>query len=100
MLKFDKVEVVNQLRKELAIETVRNYTIYYDKTWILDRIHHEINQFCSKHTVEEVYITLFDQLDEYLVDALQKACNLYAQGLSIKAIRMTKPHIPNTILNN
>ena len=27
---------------------------------------HEINQFCSSHTLQEVYITKFDQLDEAL----------------------------------
>ena len=45
-------------------ETVKNYTVNYDKTWIYDKIHHEINQFCSKHTLKEVYIDKFDQLDE------------------------------------
>ena len=33
---------------------VRDYTADYDKLWIFDRVHHEINQFCSSHTLQEV----------------------------------------------
>ena len=62
LIHFDKVEVVNRLRTSDVYSTVKNYTIHYDRTWIFDKIHHEINQFCSGHTLQEVYITLFDTL--------------------------------------
>jgi len=35
---FDTIEVVNRLKPELAYETVKNYTVTYDKTWIFDKI--------------------------------------------------------------
>ncbi len=35
---FDHIEVVNRLRKELVYETIKNYTVNYDKTWIFDKI--------------------------------------------------------------
>ena len=38
MISFEKIEVVNRLTKELAYETIKNYTIEYDKTWIFDKI--------------------------------------------------------------
>lgn len=43
---------------------------------------HEINQFCSKHTLHEVYISLFDTLDEHLKEALQIDCDVWAPGAS------------------
>jgi len=43
IIEFEKIEVVNRLKKELAWQTVKNYTVNYDKTWIYDKIHHEIN---------------------------------------------------------
>lgn len=43
MIYFDKIEVVNQLNKDMVLETIRNYTVDYDKIWIYDKIHHEIN---------------------------------------------------------
>lgn len=68
---FERVQVVNRLRREHALATIRNYTFHYDKLWIYDKIHHEINQFCSKHSLQEIYIDKFDQLDEQLVNQLQ-----------------------------
>lgn len=39
--------------------TVRNFTADYDKALIFNKVHHELNQFCSVHTLQEVYIGLF-----------------------------------------
>jgi regulator of protease activity HflC (stomatin/prohibitin superfamily) len=97
MIYFDKIEVVNQLSRALVYETVRNYTVNYDKTWIFDKIHHEINQFCSSHSLQEVYIDRFDTLDESLVTALQTDCDRYAPGIQIIAVRVTKPRIPEAV---
>jgi regulator of protease activity HflC (stomatin/prohibitin superfamily) len=63
ILNFEKIEVVNRLRKELAHQTIKNYTVTYDQTWIFSKIHHEINQFCSSHTLQEVLIDKFTVLD-------------------------------------
>jgi hypothetical protein len=38
MIFFDKIEVVNRLKKDLAFETIKNYTVNYDRTWIFDKI--------------------------------------------------------------
>ena len=35
---FDHIEVVNRLRREHVYQTIKNYTIHYDKTWIFDKI--------------------------------------------------------------
>lgn len=100
VINFDRIEVVNQLRKEAVHETVKNYTTEYDKTWIYDKIHHEVNQICSRSTLEEMYITKFDTLDEMLRDALQRDIDAYAPGIRIIAIRVTKPTIPERIKQN
>lgn len=42
---------------------------------------HEINQFCSRHTLQEVLIDKFNELDENLKSALQKGCKEYAPGI-------------------
>lgn len=54
----------------------------------------EINQFCSKHTLQEVYIDLFDTLDDDLAKKLQADCDKYDTGIDIIAVRVTKPRIP------
>ena len=100
LIHFDSIEVVNQLATDAVLDTVRNYTTNYDKTWIYDKIHHEINQICSRSTLEEMYITKFDALDETLRDALQRDINVHAPGITIIAIRVTKPTIPKSIRAN
>ena len=44
-----------------VFDIVKNYTADYDKTLIFNKIHHELNQFCSAHTLQEVYIELFGE---------------------------------------
>ncbi|XP_073408165.1 erlin-1 isoform X1 [Dendrobates tinctorius] len=100
MIYFDRIEVVNMLTPSAVYDVVRNYTADYDKTLIFNKIHHELNQFCSAHTLQEVYIELFDQIDENLKLSLQKELNFMAPGLTIQAIRVTKPKIPEAIRRN
>ncbi|TNN58315.1 Erlin-1 [Liparis tanakae] len=100
MIYFDRIEVVNMLVPLAVLEIVRNYTADYDKTLIFNKIHHELNQFCSVHTLQEVYIELFDIIDENMKIALQKDLNVMAPGLTIQAVRVTKPKIPESIRRN
>ncbi|XP_030551293.1 erlin-2-B isoform X2 [Rhodamnia argentea] len=100
MINFEKIEVVNRLRKDYVYETLLNYGVQYDHTWIYDKIHHEINQFCSSHSLQQVYIDVFDQIDEKMKDALQGDCTKYAPGIEIISVRVTKPAIPESIRRN
>lgn len=97
---FDKIEVVNLLAADRVYEIVKNFTADYDKTLIYNKIHHELNQFCSVHSLQEVYIDLFSDIDEYLKNALQKELTIIAPGLYVQAVRVTKPKIPETIRKN
>ena len=38
---------------------MRGYTPDYDKPLIFDKVHHEVNQFCSTQNLHSVYIDLF-----------------------------------------
>lgn len=100
MIGFDKIEVVNKLKKEFVYETISEYGVNYDKTWIYDKIHHEINQFCSAHSLQEVYIDKFDQIDEKVKEAIMKDLVIYAPGIEIIGVRVTKPSIPLSISRN
>jgi erlin len=97
---FDRIEVVNFLHPDHVYDTVRRYTADYDKTLIYNKIHHELNQFCSMHSLQEVYIDKFDQIDDNLRTSLQKDLILMAPGLTIQAVRVTKPKIPEAIRRN
>merc|ERR1719348_2498765 len=100
MIYFDRIEVVNVLQHNAVYEIVKNYTADYDKPLIFDKVHHELNQFCSSHNLQEVYIELFDQIDENLKNALQADLTELAPGLRVHAVRVTKPKIPEAIRKN
>lgn len=63
-------------------------------------MHHELNQFCSSHTLQEVYVDHFDQIDENLKTALQQDLDKLAPGLTVMNVRVTKPKIPESIRRN
>merc|ERR1719410_425239 len=100
MIYFDRIEVVNVLQPAAVFDTVKNYTYEYDKPLIFDKVHHELNQFCSGHNLQEVYIELFVQIDENLKAALQRDLTEMAPGLKVHAVRVTKPKIPEAIRKN
>uniref|UniRef100_A0A668ABJ4 ER lipid raft associated 2 n=1 Tax=Myripristis murdjan TaxID=586833 RepID=A0A668ABJ4_9TELE len=98
MIYFDRIEVVNYLIPSAVYDIVRNFTADYDKALIFNKVHHELNQFCSVHSLQEVYIGLF---------ALQKTLNTETPPLSPfsliffqRAVRVTKPNIPESIRRN
>lgn len=64
------------------------------------QIHHEMNQFCSRHSLQEVYTDLFDSIDENLLAALQTSLDIWAPGVRVQAVRVTKPTIPEAIRRN
>lgn len=98
MVYFEKVEVVNRLKRELVYETVKNFTVQYDKLWIFDRVHHEINQLCSSRSLEQIYISEFHLLDELIMQSLQEQIARNAPGIEIISVRVTKPRIPESLL--
>ena len=100
MIYFDRVEVDNILDPSKVHEVVKLYTADYDRTLIFNKVHHELNQFCSSHSLQEVYIQLFDQIDENLKTALQQDLTEMAPGLKVQAVRVTKPKIPESIRKN
>merc|ERR1719244_1112655 len=100
MIYFDRIEVVNVLQNYAVYDIVKNYTADYDKPLIFDKVHHELNQFCSSHNLQEVYIELFDQIDENLKGALQQDLTEMAPGLKVLSVRVTKPKIPEAIRKN
>ena len=100
VINFGQIEVVNRLRAEYVYDTVKNYTTAYDKIMIFDKVHHLINQFCSSHTLQEIYIDLFSTVDDELGKALLTDANLQCPGLEIISVRVTKPILPPIISAN
>lgn len=52
-------------------DIVKNFTADYDKALIFNKVHHELNQFCSVHSLQEVYIGLFGKCRTTALGAAQ-----------------------------
>ncbi|KAI9111448.1 hypothetical protein K1719_017138 [Acacia pycnantha] len=101
-INFEKIQVVNRLHKEYVYETLLKYGVHYNKTWIHDKIHHHINQFCISHSLQQVYIDdfvkhrrIFEQLEEERIKVLiaverQKVAEKEAETLKKVAISEAK----------
>lgn len=61
-------------------DIVRNFTADYDKALIFNKVHHELNQFCSVHSLQEVYIGLFGKCDGLRTDSSSVA-SLHADSM-------------------
>lgn len=59
-----------------------------------------IRNFVWKIITRFVIIKILDQIDENLKSALQLDLDKMAKGLSVHAVRVTKPKIPETIRKN
>uniref|UniRef100_A0AAQ4RQB0 Band 7 domain-containing protein n=1 Tax=Gasterosteus aculeatus aculeatus TaxID=481459 RepID=A0AAQ4RQB0_GASAC len=92
MIYFDRIEVVNFLVPSAVFDIVKNFTADYDKALIFNKVHHELNQFCSVHSLQEVYIGLFDQIDENLKLTLQEDLTSMAPGLIIQMLIKPSKH--------
>ncbi|KAI9091926.1 hypothetical protein K1719_027861 [Acacia pycnantha] len=99
-INFEKIQAVYRLHKEYVYETLLNYGVHYNKTWIHDKIHHHINQFCTSHSFQQVDIDDFAKIGEKMKEALQVDCTRYAPGIEIIGVHITKPAIPDSIKRN
>ncbi|KAK1361205.1 erlin-2-B [Heracleum sosnowskyi] len=70
MISFEKIEVVNHLYKDFVLKHCK---------------------------AMQVYVDVFDQIEEVLKEALQADCRHYAPGIEILSVHVTKPVIPNII---
>lgn len=56
-----------------------------------------MNQHCSCHSLHEILVEDFEDIDENLKRSLQNDLSEIAPGLKILAVRVTKPTIPKDI---
>lgn len=96
---FSRIEVVNKLSKSAVLRAVAEFGIDYDQPLIFQRVAHSILETCASSTLEEIAITRFSQLDEELVDKLQKTADqLLGKGaLEISSVRVSKPRLPESV---
>ena len=91
------IAVVNKLSndRQCVLNTIREYTVDYDKVLIFDYIPSEVAQFCNSFTLEDIYIRQFHNLDEVLLGKLREILKKYKMDscLEIINVRISRPKL-------
>ncbi|CAM9857789.1 unnamed protein product [Ectocarpus sp. 4 AP-2014] len=93
LVHFPLVEIIHRLHPASVVSTLKAYEDY-EQAWIVDRVRHDVNLLCARHSLHEVHIDKFDQLDDMLVASLKETASVWVPGLMIVAARVAKPIIP------
>tara|TARA_Y100000816_G_C26086942_1_gene573716 strand:+ start:1002 stop:1988 length:987 start_codon:yes stop_codon:yes gene_type:complete len=91
------IEVVNRLTntKQCVLKAVSEFGLNYDQPLIFDYVPSEVAQFCKDHTLEAIYISEFDKLDELLASKLKSNVDSYGMNkcLDILRVRIHRPRL-------
>ncbi|CAM9438366.1 unnamed protein product [Pylaiella littoralis] len=96
LIHFPLVEIIHRLHPASVVSTLRAYEDY-EKTWIIQRVEHDVNKLCARYSLHEIHIDKFDQLDDMLVASLKETASVWVPGLMIIAARVAKPTIPQQL---
>ncbi|KAF6171399.1 hypothetical protein GIB67_009540 [Kingdonia uniflora] len=101
MINFETIKVVSRLHKEYLYDTLLNYDLLYDKLWIDEKIHHEINLFCGARTLQEIYVdNMSHRIRRKMRVALQGNSTPNAAGIVICWVRVVSPVFPDSLRRN
>lgn len=80
---------------------MKNYTADYDKTLIFNKIHHELNQFCSVHPLQEVYIELFGKslMSNCLFSQVYCELSVVYMSAAVSAVSLVLSLVPSRCKN-
>jgi len=99
--KFPEIKVRNQILDTDVLDTVRKYGIEFDKIHIYQRVESEMLDICSHLTAQEIMFTLYDKINEMLLNALQvEQKRLNTHILIHSVIISKKPIAPENVQEN
>ena len=99
-LVFKSIEIGNQLFPEHVINMIEKFRENYDDYLVKSLIRHQVNVICANKTTNQLAITEFEQLDDLLKDFIQSENDRQNTGLKIMFVRITKPTMPDSLVNN
>jgi len=101
LLKFPAIKVRNQIAVSDILDTVRRYGIKYDESHIYQRVQSEMLDICSQLTAPEIMFTLYDRINELLLNSLIVENKRFKTNLLIQSVIITdKPIAPKAIQEN
>lgn len=91
------IRIINRLKNDndCVIPVFKEFGPFYDNKLIYDYIPTEVAQFCKQFTMDEIKVGKYDQLDEILMEKLNKNIKSYnlEKCIEIKAVHIDPPRL-------
>jgi hypothetical protein len=101
LLTFPAIKVRNQIAVKDVLDTIRRYGIKYDESHIYQRVQSEMLDICSQLTAPEIMFTLYDKINELLLNSLIVENKRFKTNVLIQSVVITdKPIAPKAIQDN
>ena len=97
-LEFPEIDVHNRLPAEYARNAYLRAGEDYDKLWVFRQIQFFVGQKCTELTAEQVYLTNFNDFDEYLTNELRKYQKEKETDEMLLIIKVFENHLPPALL--
>ena len=96
-LNIPNIEIANKIKKDHVLDVIRNYGFDYDKKLVVRPLAQYMRELCAERTVDEVEITDFHLLDDFLKNEIQRQVDAIDSGITIDYVRVTTVDVPPQI---
>ena len=91
------IEIANSIDPKKVVKTIIEYGFNYDTVLVLNPLGQYMRELCANRTVDEIEITDFRNLDNYLMAEIQRQVSEIDSGISIHWVRITNVVVPDVI---
>lgn len=96
-IEVPSIEIANRINPDYLISTIESYGFDYDTKLVLNPLGQRMRELCAARTVDAIEIHDFHELDNLLLEDIQKQVDDINSGITIDWVRITNVLIPNEI---
>lgn len=97
-IEFNRIDIVNKIIKAQIIASIKKYGEHFEEMLLKDNVFLVVHSFCKTRTLEEIFISQADTLQDELTLALTQDLNIDTEGIYVNSVIVYKPEIPDGIL--
>jgi len=93
-----RVDVLNRLDGEHALDTLNRFGIHYDQITIYDQVGPAVKKVCSKLSAHDLAIGRFDEVDDLVADKMRDAQKeILNSSVRIVQLKILDLHVPEVL---
>jgi len=96
-IRFPRVRIANIFAKDKVESTISRFSRRFDDKLVTDPIGHFLRELCTGWTAEEIEISRFGELNELILNFIQKRNEDLDTGITINWVRIDPPQVPEAL---